>query len=70
MAFCGACCTVRQVARSAPLAGLSRAQAMIASVPWITSPSSVSSTGTQFWPVSRRTLARVGLSALPRSPQP
>ena len=41
---------------------------MIFCEPWITSSSSVTSTGTQFSPVSSRTGLRVGLSALPEQP--
>ena len=52
------------------VAGLSRAHFAILSEPEMTSPSSVSSTGTMFWPLSSRTLRRVGLRASPRIPRP
>ena len=52
------------------LAGVALAHSTISFEPWITSPSSVSSTGTQFLPVRSRTGLRVGLSAVPRAPQP
>ena len=58
------------VARSAPLAGLAFAQATMLFESWMTSPSSVTSTGTMFWLVSSRTLRRVGLSVSPSTPQP
>jgi hypothetical protein len=37
---------------------------------WMTSPSSVTSTGTQFLPVSSRTFLRWGVSAAGRGPSP
>ena len=56
--------------RSEAVAGLSRAHFAILSEPEMTSPSSVSRTGTMFWPLSWRTLRRVGLRASPRTPRP
>jgi hypothetical protein len=56
--------------QAAPAAGLAFAQATMFLESRITSPSSVTSTGTQFCPVSSRTLPRCGVSAWGNGPNP
>ena len=56
--------------RSAPLAGLSRAHFAILSEPEMTSPSSVTSTGAMFWPLSSADLAARRVEGVAQDPEP